>query len=193
MLKTYLVLGDSITWTIDEVPAPRNSLYSSRVKGALEALGKPIQVVNKGFGGAISTDIVDCLGWMALGLPYDLVTIGVGMNDCSTSILTDLTLFETNLNTIIDRLRYYRPNCEIILCQISPTNKANRIENIANYRAKISAVATAKNVLLADFSNAYSDFATYTSDGIHPKAAGHALLFNILWPVIETTDFYTKA
>lgn len=185
----YLALGDSTTWTIPSEPAAiGDSLYTNRIWRAINANYAPCHYVNKGFGGNTSTTLLSRLPIHALCLPYDLVTICVGMNDCYNNQVPSAT-FQSNLETIVDRLRIYRPDCEIILLSVMPTNEAGRVDNVAAYNAAIAAVVASKSVLTCDVSAAYSDFASYAPDGIHPNTAGHELVFDLVWPVVQGTSF----
>lgn len=193
---TYLALGDSTTWTIpSESTATGYSLYSYRACKAISENYAPIRHLNKGIGGARSTHIAERIGHFITGVEFDLVTIGLGMNDCNSgggSGQTVLSTFQANMEKIVDEIKIVRPDADIILCKIMPTNDPNRSPYRNDYNNIIQTVATAKGTLVADFSNAYSDFATYAPDGIHPNTVGHGLIFDILWPVIQQTNFVQR-
>lgn len=185
----YLAFGDSISWTIPtDANAVGNDLYAYKVWQAINKDYGMIKHVNRGYGGVTSQNVKDYLDTLALGVNYDLVTLQVGMNDCYNNSVPVAT-YQANLEYIIDKLRINRPECEIILCKTPPTTDVNRINNRAAYNTAINTVVANKGVLVADFSNAY-DASVYCSvDGVHPNIAGHQLLFNILYPVVQTTNF----
>ncbi|MDP4174145.1 MAG: SGNH/GDSL hydrolase family protein [Bacteroidota bacterium] len=186
----YLAFGDSISWTIpDDASAVGANLYSYIVwKKICQDYGI-IKHLNKGYGGSRSGDLVSRLNFLALGIPYDLVTIQCGMNDCNPTITT-LDTFKSNMETVINRLKQYRPNCEIIYCKIPPTNDANRLPNWSNFNSMIDTIVSDTGILKADFGNAWTadQMSTY-SGGVHPNIAGHQVLANILYPVVQQTNF----
>lgn len=185
----YLAFGDSISWTIpDDITASGYDLYAYKVWQQICKDYGMIRHLNRGYGGATSQNLKDYLDVLALGINYDLVTIQIGMNDCYNNSVPVAT-YISNVENVIDRLRTYRPNCEIILCKIPPTNDPARINNRGSYNSAIDTIVTDKNVKVADFSNAFDPNDTTICGGVHPKIPGHQLLFNILYPVVQTTNF----
>lgn len=182
--KTMLVMGDSTSWY-----SPDNkNVYGTKIyKNILTNYGL-CQYVNKGNGGATSTSLKNIMDYWILNIPFDLITIGVGMND-ATNQAVSVTDYTANLNGMIDTIRLYRPNVEIILCAPNNTSDSARTPYIASYRTAMQSVATNKNTLFCDFSQAFTDTATYTADGVHPNDAGHELIKNVLYPIIQTTKF----
>lgn len=83
-------------------------------------------------------------------------------------------------------------------------NSATNPTYIADIRTKAQAAVTAaggaaSKVYFCDLSTAYgtsaSDISTNFGDAapsVHPNQAGHALLANVVAPVVQTTDFYTN-
>lgn len=182
--KTMLVMGDSTSWY-----SPDNKkVYGTKTyKNILTNYGL-CQYVNKGNGGATSTSLLNILDYWILNIPFDLITVGIGMNDAANQAVS-VTDYTNNLNSMIDTIRLYRPNAEFILCAPNNTSEATRTPYIASYRTAMQSVATNKSTLFCDFSQAFTDTATYTADGIHPNDAGHELIKNILYPIIQTTQF----
>lgn len=190
----YTAIGDSITWWTYNVPG--KYLYASKIADGFTINAKPIQHFNKGFGGATSQTLLDQLHHTALGLPSDLITLGVGMNDCSVDNQSipkvSLDDFKANIRKIVQRLRAHRPLVEIILLAIPPTNSESRLPTRQAYNDALASLADELGLYLADVSEAYTneEIPTHTTDGIHPNQAGHQRLFDILWPVVQQTSFY---
>lgn len=185
----YVAMGDSVTWT-SEVTA---TLYASRVHRSIVDTYAPVQHANKGVGGSDTKEWIDMIARNVLSLPFDLVTIGLGMND-SASDVTGVTNYGNNLRTIVDRLKKRNPNVDIILCAPNHTSDSTRTPYIQNYRNQMQTVATEKNVKFCDFSQAFTtaEVSTYTLDGIHPNDAGHKKIYDLLWPIVQTTKFVSK-
>lgn len=177
-------MGDSVTWT-----QAQSELYPTKTFRGICKDKTPIQHVNKGLGGSTTTRWMGHFKEQILRLPFDLLTIGLGMNDSSNQQVT-LTNYANNLRAMIDLAKEYRPNADIVLCSPNSTSEPTRTPYIANYRTQMQTVATEKGVLYCDFSLAFSDTVTYTVEGVHPNDNGHTLLFNQLYPVIQQTNFY---
>lgn len=178
----YLALGDSTVWNNYEAGAEGSDIYPWKLYNYMKSNYGNIKFLNKGIGGQTSTEMVSNLWWNS-NIKADLVTIGIGMNDCVNDVV-GTTNFSNNLNTIIDKLRKLNKNVIIILCAPNTTSDSTRTPYIASYRTAMSNVAAAKNVGYCDFSTAFSNTATYTTDNIHPNKAGHALIYNILQPIV---------
>lgn len=180
----YLAMGDSITWTI------ATEVYPTKVFKSINKTHSPISHVNKGIGGSTTDEWMSILGMMILNIPFDLVTIGLGMNDCADDDI-GVTVYGDNLASMIDTIRKYRPEAEIVLCAPSSTTDAARQPYIQSYRDKMRDIATQKGTFFCDFSQAFTieQVGTYSADGIHPDEAGHQLIYNVLWPVVQQTNF----
>ena len=183
----YLAIGDSITWTIPSETNPNGgNLYASRVRNAIQTTyGTPVKHINKGIGGSVAAGVVINLPWCSRLVP-DLVTIGLGMNDCAGGSTTTAS-YKADLEKVIDKLRVQNPDVHIILCTPSQTSDANRTPYIQSFRDAMIEVATSKNTGLARFDLAYTsgEVSTYCPDGVHPNSAGHGKLFDVLWPEVQ--------
>ena len=189
----YLAIGDSITWTIPSETNPKGAnLYASRIQKAINENYSPIRHVNKGIGGAVAAGIVINLPWLSRLNP-DLITIGVGMNDCAGGV-GNVTNYKNDLRTIIDKFRLRNPNVHIILCTPSRTTDANRTPYIQAFRDAMIEVATEKNTGLCRFDNAWAsaDDATYLPDAVHPTSAGHQKLFDVLWTEVQKGEWLQR-
>jgi lysophospholipase L1-like esterase len=183
----YLAVGDSTTWTI------ASNLYPTQIWKKINKDYGNIQYINKGIGGSSAYSLDKIKNMWFLSLPFDLITICVGMNDAANDATT-VSLYETSLNNMVDAIKLARPNAEIILCAPNNTTDATRTPYIANYRAKMQQVATAKGTLFCDFSQAFTsgEVPSHTSDGIHPNDTGATDIANLLYPIIQTTNFVKK-
>lgn len=183
----YLAIGDSTIWTNTDSSVGTLDIYTNKVASNIRNNFAPVKYLNKGIGGQDSSEIVSNLYWNGRIIP-DLLTIGIGMNDCASQAIS-ITAFESNLNTIIDHFKMCNPEIKIILCTPSTTNEATRTPYIGNYRQKMADVAAAKNVSICHFENGWTveQVGTYcVADGIHPNKVGHAVLANLLWSVIQS-------
>jgi lysophospholipase L1-like esterase len=178
--KSYVAYGDSTVWT-----AASGKEYPNLVHNYIKNTYGKAHYYNKGIGGITSAGLVTNLNSLNY-IDGEIVTIGVGMNDCASQGVS-VANYTTNLGLAIDFIRSRNASAKIILCTPSGTSDANRTPYIASYRAAMEAVATAKSCYLCKFHEAVTDanIATYSSDGIHPNAAGHVLLFEKLQTIID--------
>lgn len=179
----YLSIGDSTTW---QQVVPGKDQYTSRVFRAICKDYSPIRFINKGHGGADSLEAKNNIPWN-MNLKPDLVTIGLGMNDAFNTTVPVAT-YQANLEAMIDALKLRNPNVVIILCTPNQTTDAAR-STIQQYRDAMATAATNKGVSVCRFENAWTSgqTGTYTSDGVHPNSAGHQLLFNLLYPIVQSS------
>lgn len=180
----YLAVGDSTTWTV------ATNLYPTQIWKKINNDYGNIRHINKGLGGSSAYSLDKVKSMWFLSLPFDLITLCVGMNDAANDATT-VSLYTTSLNSMVDAIRLARPNAEIILCAPVNTTEASRTPYIQNYRNAMQGVATSKGTLFCDFSQAYpvSAVSTITTDGIHPNDTGHTDIANLLYPIIQTTNF----
>jgi lysophospholipase L1-like esterase len=185
----FVATGDSITWQkISGTPAPLkgSEFYATQIRDYLRTKYDAVRLINKGYGGATSSKMVTNLPWVT-NLEPDLVTIGLGMNDC-TQIST--ATYKANLNIIIDRWKQQVPNAKIILCSPSRTTDPARTPTIQSFRDAMAEVATARNLPLCKFENAWTsgeDATCITTDNVHPTPTGQSKLYTILQPVVAST------
>lgn len=190
----YLAIGDSTVWNNYESGAIGTDLYATKIANYIKTAYGNIRHLNKGLGGNVSGELLNNAYWWGR-IFADLVTIGIGMNDCASGSVP-INTFTANVNAVIDKLRLSNPNVIIILCAPNGTNDSNRKPYIASYRTALQGIATDKTTATSPV--AYCDFAqangipddsaaTYTTDGVHPNKAGHTRLYNVLEPVVTDT------
>jgi lysophospholipase L1-like esterase len=183
----YLAMGDSITWKLQSFVTSGSNYYATKIRNAIRQKYGSCRLINKGLGGTNTARMITNLSWLT-SLEPDIVTIGIGTNDCVTPAeVTDATAYKNNLKTIIDRLRVQNPDVKIILCVPPRSMDATRIANLPAFRTAMMEVATEKNCAVCRFDTAWtsSEDATMLGDTNHPNDAGHTALFNVLWSVVQ--------
>jgi len=173
---TYLALGDSTTTSVNV-----GDNYPILVYKYIRDTYKSLKFIHKGTPGLKSSDFVT-QNWFFTPFDADLVTLGVGFNDISADV-AGIPAFKANITATVDKLKLINPDVKIILCT---SNNGTAGVN-QTYRDALVAVAQAENIYYCRFETAWDSSlnATYTSDGIHPTAAGHVLLFGVLKPIID--------
>ena len=181
----YLAIGSSLTWCNYESGATGDDIYPWKLYNSIKANYGAIKYVNKGLGGNTSDDCLANSYWNT-NFNADLVTIALGSNDSANGAIP-LSRYITNIEAVIDKLRAKNPNVIIIICTPQQVNETSRNPYIQSYRDACVTIAAAKNCAVCDFSQAYTfaQVGTYTTDGIHANKAGHTLIHNVLWPVVQ--------
>lgn len=181
----YLAIGDSTVWT------KADELYSSKIAKHMRENKFPIQLSNKGMGASTASRWVQSFKFLVSQIPYDVITIGLGMNDCTRGT-SALQTFNNDLTQLIKWSKEIRPTADIILCAPNHTNSSTRTPYIQSYRDEMETIANDNNVLFCDFSKAFSEtqVSSRTVDGTHPNNTGHNDIFNTLLPIFKQTNFY---
>lgn len=188
----YLSLGDSTTWSLPN-EAQTGDVYPYLLAKWIKQNHGQIKWISKGIGGATSAHLTQDIQWNSLLVP-DLVTIGIGMNDCLSSNNITTTQYQSNVSNVIDELRLRNPNVHIILCTPNTTTDTNRTGTVQSYRDALTSTASTKNVDICHFDSAWASAqqSTYSMDGIHPNSSGHPLLFNLLQPLIQNDTWLSR-
>lgn len=184
----WLGLGDSITAGSQLSASQLYGTYPAIVSKSISTTYGTLRLINKAISGWKSADFLTTPSYWNR-VKADLITLHIGTNDCGNSIAT--ATFQANLEQTVDMMRRLNPNAEIILCSISRRGDAFA-NSLDPYRAVVTTVATGKGTLLCRFEDAWlqTDTATYTAaDLLHPNAAGQQKLADVLWPVIQQTNF----
>jgi lysophospholipase L1-like esterase len=154
---------------------------------------KQIHVINAGWGGATSNDLVAAtnnwgtVGSIAFWTP-DLVIINIGINDLNQATPTAQATFNANVQQIINAAKAV--NADVILMVPTPIGTANGLANQATFQTYIHALATTNSLNVIDMLATWGSFATANANGwmntdlIHPKAIGYAQVANTVFGAI---------
>ena len=101
----------------------------------------------------------------------DLFILNCGMNDTGQ---TD-SVFETDVRTILTRVRAANPNCAILLLFMNDTNLPSKNVTLELFRKKLLGIAVDYNALILDTRWIIGNFETANAkgmmtDGTHPNA-----------------------
>ncbi len=165
----WLVLGDSITQGY--VTAHPSQGYAAR---AAEALG--MEHVNAAVGGGVADP---ALAELARGLPSELATVALGVNDYARGI--DLDAFGRNVFNLLAGLRDALPDARILWITPIPyvghmrrRNKAGRF--LGDYAAVIGEqAARVPRIEVLDGTPLLPEHSRWFVDNCHPNDRGHAL------------------
>lgn len=180
-VHTIVFFGDSITFGFG-LDDPDSQSYPALVQQKIDREGLPWHVVNAGLSGDTTSDGLRRLNWV-LHNHADLFVVALGANDGLRGI--DPALTQMNLVAIIRHIQEHSPNTRIVLAgMMMPTTLG--ADYVRAFDAIYPRVAQMEHVplipfLLADVGGVPS---LNQADGIHPNAAGAAIVANTVWKTL---------
>jgi acyl-CoA thioesterase-1 len=140
-------------------------------------------VVNAGLSGETTSGGLRRVEWV-LRQPIDLFVLALGGNDGLRGI--EPAVSQRNLQGIIDRVRAKNPATKIVLAgmMMPPSLGADYVRD---FGAMYPALAAANHLALVPFllDGVGGDEDLNQRDGIHPTAAGHAMVAETVWKVLK--------
>lgn len=178
--KVILFFGDSLTAGYGLDPA---QAFPAVIQAKINARGWDFRVINAGLSGDTTAGGLRRIAWV-LQRPIDVLVLALGANDG----LRGLPIAEArhNLQAIIDRTRQKYPQVKIVLAGMQmPTNLGR--EYTTSFRALFPTLAAANDAALIPFllEGVGGIPALNLPDGIHPTPAGHAIIAENVWKVLE--------
>ena len=179
--KTILFFGNSLTagYGIDSEDA-----FAGLTQQRIDSLGLDYRVINGGLSGETTAGGLNRLDWFLEEKPY-LFILELGGNDGLRGI--QLTETKNNLLAIIDKVRSKYPDTKIILAGMQiPPNMGP--EYTKEFQEIYPSVAKEKNVTLIPFllEGVAGNPELNLPDGIHPTEEGHKIVFETVWPFIQS-------
>ncbi len=178
--KALLFFGDSLTAGYGLDPA---QAFPALIQEKIKARGWHFRVINAGLSGETTAGGLRRIDWV-LQRPIAALVLALGANDG----LRGLPVGEAkrNLQAIIDRTKHKYPHAKIVLAGMQvPTNLGQ--EYITSFRALFPDLAATNNALLIPFllEDVGGVPALNLPDGIHPNPAGHHIIAENVWKVLE--------
>jgi len=178
--KTILFLGDSLTAGYGLM---QEQSFPNLIGDRLEELDLPFEVINAGVPGDTSAGGLRRIDWL-LRRRIDILVLELGANDMLRGLPLDLTA--ENLQSIIDKTRAVYPGVKLVVAgMLAPPNLGP--EYTGEFRDIFPALAAANDALLIPFllEGVAARPELNLPDGIHPNAAGHRIVADDVWKVLE--------
>ena len=180
--STIVFFGDSLTagYGLDD---PSADAFPALVEDKIKEAGLPYRVVNAGLSGETSAGGLRRVDWI-LRQPIDVFVLALGANDGLRGIEPSVTM--SNLQRIIDRVREKNPAVKVVLSgMFMPPSMG---EAYVREFAEIFPALARKNKtefvpFLLEGVGGQRKF--NQSDQIHPTAAGHALIADTVWKILQ--------
>ena len=178
--KTILVFGDSLS---DGFMLKRSEAYPALLAKKLRAAGLKFQVTNASASGGTTNGGLERLPGH-LKQRIDILILELGINDAFRGVPTDQ--IETNLQQIIDKVKARNPNVRVIIAGMQlPGYTAD--DYVSAFGNMFADLATKNGAALVSYllQGVAGDPSLNLPDGIHPNAAGHKILAENVWHVLE--------
>jgi acyl-CoA thioesterase-1 len=180
-VKRIVFFGDSLT---DAFRLSRDEGYPALIAQKLRAAGlTDFDVVNAGVSGDTSGGGVRRLP-NYLRKPIDIFALELGVNDAFRN--TPVDDIRGNLQSIIDQVRAANPNVQIIVIGMQFATYGNDAY-VGEFSAMYSDLAAKNNAALVPslLAGVAGDPNLNLPDRVHPNAAGHRILAENVWRVLE--------
>jgi len=180
--KTILFFGDSLTagYGLD---VPSMQAFPGLIQKKITTARLPWRVVSAGLSGETTAGGRRRVEWI-LRQPIDIFVLELGGNDGLRGIPIPDT--RANLQAIIDLVRTKYPAAHIVLAGMQiPTNLG--ADYIKAFREIFPALAKENHLILIPFllEGVGGRPDLNQADGIHPTAAGHALIAENVWESLQ--------
>jgi acyl-CoA thioesterase-1 len=181
--RNIVFFGNSLTAGYGVNP---DQAFPALIGQRIDSLHLPYTVVNAGVSGETSADGRTRIGWV-LRQPVDIFILELGANDGLRGIpLTGKSATAANLQAIIDSVKARYPSATIVIAgmQIPPNMGAAYSNTFKNIFPKLSAD---NHAVLIPFllQNVAGIPRLNQPDGIHPTAAGHRIVAENVWEVLQ--------
>jgi acyl-CoA thioesterase I len=177
---TILFLGDSLTAGLG---VQESQAYPALIQEKIRAKNLSFEVINAGLSGDTTAGGLSRLDWI-LQKPIDILVLALGANDGLRGLPVEQ--MKANLQAIIDKVKAKNPQVKFVVAgmQIPP--------NLGpDYAAKFAAVfpelAEKNHGVLVPFllEGVGGHLELNQSDHMHPTPAGHKIVAENVWKILE--------
>jgi acyl-CoA thioesterase-1 len=181
-MQNILFFGDSLTAGYGLNNAKTESL-PALVQQKIDADKLPYHVINGGLSGDTSAGGLFRLDYWT-NRPIDVFVLELGINDIIRGISPNIT--HTNLQTIIDKVRFKFPNVKLALMGMEipafiPGTFAVEFKAIFRKLAEANQMAFVPFYLAGVAGRSHLNL----PDRLHPSAEGYRIMADNVWPVIK--------
>ncbi len=181
--RTILFFGDSLSagYGLDNAA---DEAFPALIQRKITDAGLNYRVVNAGLSGDTTAGGLRRIDWL-LQRPVDVLVLELGGNDGLRGLPTEET--RKNLQAIIDKTRAKNPAAKIIIAGMKlPPNFGP--DYVARFIAVFEDVAKSnRDAVLLPFilEGVGGDPKLNQRDQIHPTAAGHKIIAELIWRTLE--------
>jgi acyl-CoA thioesterase I len=180
-MKTIFVFGDSLSEGL--AISPRQAWPMLLVE-KLRPIGPNFRVINASASGSTTEGGLRRLP-PHLEHPIDIFILELGVNDAFNGISVEQT--RANLQSIIDQVKARNPDASVVIVGVQFPIAAPDSEYAAAFVKMFGELAEKNHAALVRnlLEEVMGDPKLYLPDRIHPNAAGHKVLVENVWRVLE--------
>jgi acyl-CoA thioesterase-1 len=175
-----LFLGTSLTAGYG---LPSDLAYPALIQARIDSAGLRFRVVNAGVSGETSAGGLRRIDWL-LRQPVSVLVLELGANDMLRG--QDVEVMRANLQEIIDRTRAAHRGARIVICGMRAAPNLGEAYG-RDFEAAFVELAERNGAALIPFllEGVAAVPELNQADGNHPTAAGHAIVAQHVWEVLE--------
>lgn len=187
-MKTILVLGDSLS---DGFRLKRSEAYPALLVEKLRAAGLNFEVINASQSGGTTSGGLRRLPAHLKG-KIDIFVLELGINDAFMGVPVDQ--IRNNLQEMIDQVKAHNPDARIVIVGMQLPNYATD-EYMRAFGQMYVDLAAKNRAALVPYllEGVGGDPSLNLPDRIHPNAAGHRILAENVWRILEPIARETAA
>lgn len=181
--RTILFFGDSLSagYGLDNAA---DESFPALIQRKITDARLPYRVINAGLSGDTTAGGLRRIDWL-LQHPVDILVLELGGNDGLRGLPTEETA--RNLQTIIDKTRAKNPHVKIVIAGMRlPPNLG--VDYVARFIAVFPTLAKSNpDAVLLPFilEGVGGDPRLNQRDQIHPTAAGHKIIAELVWKMLQ--------
>jgi acyl-CoA thioesterase I len=177
---TIFFLGDSLTAGLG---VQEEQAFPALIQQKIREKNLPFEVINAGVSGDTTAGGLARLDWV-LQKKIDVLVLALGANDGLRGL--PVAQMKANLQAIIDRVKAKNPAAKIVIAGMRmPPNLGG--DYATSFQQVFADLAQANNAALVPFllAGVGGQIDLNQPDHIHPTAAGHKVVANNVWLVLE--------
>jgi acyl-CoA thioesterase I len=179
-MKRIVVFGDSLSEGFLLKPS---EAWPMLLADKLRAAGLNYEINNYSQSGGTTAGGLERLGPHLKG-KIDIFVLELGINDVFRG--TPVTEIRANLQEIIDRVKRASPSARIVICGMQSPNHPH-YDYVSEFIKMYVDLAAKNDAALVPYllEGVIADPALNLPDRFHPNAAGHKILVENVWRVLE--------
>jgi acyl-CoA thioesterase-1 len=179
-VKRILVFGDSLS---EGFMLPQRAAWPMLLVDKLRAAGLNYEVTNASQSGGTTTSGLARLA-PNLRRKIDIFVLELGVNDAFRGV--PLGEVRENLQEILDRVKQANPDVRLVICGLEMPSYSD--DEYVNEFARMYVELASKNraaLVPSLLQHVLGNPSLNLADRIHPNAAGHKILAETVWRVLE--------
>ena len=173
-LGTSLTAGSGVT---------SDQAFPALIQRRIDEAGLDFRVVNAGVSGDTSAGALRRIDWL-LRRPVSVLVLELGANDMLRG--QDLDALRSNLQEIIDRTRAQSPGARIVIAGMLAAPNLGADYGVAFEQTYVDLARDNRATLIPFLLDGVAAVVELNQrDGIHPTPAGHRLIAESVWPLLE--------